>query len=53
MQTEVSAALGVDRSTISKWETGEAFPRADKLRALAKLYGCTIDDMFSTPNEEE
>ena len=45
-QEEMANVLGVDRSTIAKWETGEAMPRADKLPTLAKLLGCTIDDLF-------
>ena len=28
-QREFAAALGVDRTTIAKWETGAALPRAE------------------------
>ena len=45
-QSVASDTLLVDRSTISKWETGEAFPRAEMLPKIAELYGCTIDDLF-------
>lgn len=45
-QTQVSEKLIVERSTVAKWETGEAMPRADKLPELAKILGCTIDDLF-------
>ena len=45
-QTQVSEKLIVERSTIAKWEAGEAMPRADKLPELAKILGCTIDDLF-------
>lgn len=45
-QMAVAAAINTDRSTIAKWETGAAKPRADKLPLLAKLYGCSIDDLF-------
>ena len=45
-QEEVSRALDIDRTTVTKWETGDSFPRPDKLPILAALYGCTIDEMF-------
>lgn len=47
MQEEAGAALGVDRSTVAKWETGKAMPRADKFPAIAKLYGCSVGDLFT------
>lgn len=46
-QSKLAEMLKVDRSSIAKWETGEAFPRADKLPQLAKIFGCTIDDLFT------
>lgn len=45
-QEELGAMLGVNRSTIAMWETGEAMPRADKLPELAKVFGCSIDDLY-------
>ena len=45
-QEKLSVILNVDRSTIAKWETGQAMPRADKLQELAKALNCSIDDLF-------
>ena len=45
-QTEVARLLGVCPTTVSKWESGASKPRADKLPEIAKLYGCTIDELF-------
>jgi len=45
-QEAAAAALEVDRSTIAKWETGIAKPRADKLNAIAKLYDCSISELL-------
>lgn len=45
-QQQLSENLNVDRSTVAKWETGEAMPRADKLPELAKIFGCSIDDLY-------
>ncbi len=50
-QREFAAALGVDRTTIAKWETGAALPRADMLPKIAKLLGCTISDLFEERKE--
>ena len=45
-QEDVAQALDVDRSTVAKWETGEAMPRSDKLPELAKILGCSIDELY-------
>ncbi len=45
-QNEFALKLSVDRSTVAKWETGEALPRADKLPQLAEILDCKIDDLF-------
>ena len=46
-QLEVAKAVGVKPSAVSKWERGLAKPRADKLPQLAKLYGCTIEELLA------
>ena len=45
-QLNLSEHLNVDRSTVAKWESGEVMPTADKLPRIAKILGCTIDDLF-------
>lgn len=45
-QEQLAQKLNLDRSTIAKWETGEAMPRADKLPVLAEVLGCSISDLF-------
>jgi putative transcriptional regulator len=45
-QIDVAQRLGVDQTTVSKWENGEALPRADKLFEIASLYGVKVDDIF-------
>lgn len=52
-QEDVAAALKIDRSTVAKWETGAAYPRADKLPAIAALYGCSIDELFRGPTNND
>lgn len=46
-QRDVAKILGVRESAVSKWERGLARPRADKLPAIAKLYGCTIEELLA------
>lgn len=46
-QQEVARILGVQASAVSKWERGIAKPRANKLPMIAKLYGCTIEELLA------
>lgn len=45
-QEMAATALGIRRSTVAMWESGRSLPRADKLQALARLYGCTVEDLL-------
>lgn len=44
---EVARAIGVSLQNVYNWEAGSYFPRAEKLRELSKLYGCTMDELLS------
>ena len=43
---EVMEVLGVSDATVYYWETGVSAPRAERLRKLAILYGCSVDDLL-------
>lgn len=45
-QSQVAKALGVDQSAVCLWETGKTSPRAATLFKIAKLYGCTVDELL-------
>lgn len=45
-QDELAIKLGVDRSTVAKWETGDALPRAAMLPDIAATLKCSIDDLL-------
>lgn len=45
-QSELGKILGVSNKAVSKWETGEAKPRADKLTLLAKTLGVTVEELL-------
>lgn len=49
-QEDVAQALFVTRQTISKWETDKAEPGVGNLKALAGLYGVTLEQL--TEGEE-
>ncbi|MBQ8248611.1 MAG: helix-turn-helix transcriptional regulator [Clostridia bacterium] len=46
-QEELAQKVGVQRTTVTMWENGEAYPRADKLVKLSKLFGCSIDELMT------
>ncbi len=46
-QQELAQELGVDQSTVSLWESGKTKPRANLLPKVAKLLGCTIDELLT------
>ena len=50
-QEELARLLGVDRSSVAKWETGTNYPRAEKLLAMARIFGCTIDELIDVIKE--
>lgn len=46
-QEELADALFVSRTAISKWESGRGYPNIDSLKAIAKFFGITIDELLS------
>ena len=46
-QEELAGALFVSRTAISKWESGRGYPSIDSLKAIAKFYSVTIDELLS------
>ena len=46
-QEELAEALYVSRTAISKWESGRGYPSIDSLRAIAKYFSVTMDELLS------
>ena len=46
-QEELAAALYVSRTAISKWESGRGYPNIESLKAIAKLFSVSIDELLS------
>ena len=54
-QSELAVRIGIDRSTIAKWETEKSSPRAELLPKIAAILGCTVDELLGitkTPTNE-
>ena len=61
-QEEVAGQLFLSRQTVSKWENNQAEPGVENLKALARLYGVSLDQLLlaestgapeDTPRQEE
>lgn len=46
-QEELAESLYVSRTAISKWESGRGYPNIESLKAIAKFYSVTIDELLS------
>ena len=46
-QEELAQALYVSRTAISKWESGRGYPNIESLKAMAKFFCVTIDELLS------
>ena len=52
-QEEVAGRLFVSRQSVSKWENDQAEPGVENLKALADLYGVTMDQLVGRPSQDE
>lgn len=46
-QEQLAQILHVSRTAVSKWESGRGYPNIDSLKAIAKLYSVTVDELLS------
>lgn len=46
-QEQLASCLYVSRTAISKWEAGRGYPNLDSLKAIAKCFDVTIDELLS------
>lgn len=47
-QEQLAEQLEVTRQTISKWEGGHSVPDLEKLQAMCRLFGVTLDELTGT-----
>lgn len=46
-QEELAELLFVSRTAVSKWESGRGYPNIDSLKAIARFFRVTIDELLS------
>nr|DAI12346.1 MAG TPA: helix-turn-helix domain protein [Caudoviricetes sp.] len=46
-QTQIADRLEVDKSTVSKWESGDSTPLRKYRRKLCELLGCTEEELMT------
>ena len=44
-QEELAEKVNVSRQSVSKWETGEAYPEMNNILELCKIFDCKINDL--------
>ena len=44
-QEELAEKVNVSRQSVSKWETGEAYPEMNNILELCKIFNCKINDL--------
>ena len=47
-QEELAEKLYVSRTAISKWESGRGYPNIESLKAIAKFFSLTVDELLSS-----
>ena len=47
-QAQIADQLNVDKSSVSKWESGTADPSTSNLLALAKLFGVSAEELLKS-----
>ena len=47
-QEELAEKLYVSRTAVSKWESGRGYPSIDSLKAIAKFFSVTVDELLSS-----
>ena len=47
-QEQLAEKINVSRQSVSKWETGEAYPEMNHILELCKIFHCKINDLIHT-----
>lgn len=51
-QEQLAEKMEVSRQSVSKWESGLAFPETEKLISLSMLFGCSTDYLLKSDIQE-
>ena len=47
-QEQLGEKVGVSRQSVSKWETGEAYPEMNNILMLCRIFRCNINDLINS-----
>lgn len=45
-QAQLAKKMNVDQTTVSRWEIGDTKPLRKLHKKLARVLGCTVEDLF-------
>lgn len=48
---EVMEKLNVSDATVYMWENGQTSPKSSRLMEVAKLYGCSVEELLTADLE--
>ena len=51
-QQKLADSIGVGRTTVTMWETGANTPPTKMLKVLAKVLGCTVDELLNNEDAD-
>jgi DNA-binding XRE family transcriptional regulator len=51
-QENLAEKVNVSRQSVSKWETGDAYPEMNNILELCKIFKCRINDLVHTNMED-
>ena len=51
-QEELAERVGVSRQSVSKWETGDAYPEMNNILELCKIFKCNIGELVNDKENE-
>lgn len=52
-QEQIANAIGVTITTIARWESGLRSPSIQAVRAIARAFNCTIDEVVNAILDDE
>lgn len=52
-QRELGAMLGKTQQGVASWESGRAEPSITMLKKMARIFGCTVDELIRDEPEEK
>lgn len=51
-QEDLAEKVNVSRQSVSKWETGDAYPEMNNILELCKIFHCKINDLIHTSMDD-